>query len=168
MGKSSPTARAAIRGAVRKSDTDAAIRRLVDELGATVMLQRPERLPVLAIDRLKHRVAAEDLIETSYSDASPGTPLHGHDAVLPVWSPYKLPLEGRIAVVGPCPSVEVLKHGELGHSRAEKLLLQTLRHFGIAHNRVTQLTVVQHACVTGELATGARPGTTREIGRAHV
>jgi uracil-DNA glycosylase len=124
----------------------AAMRRLINEFGAEIVLQQNPQLPRSTAERVGQRLAVEDAV-VEWHTVSRGSrddctcnPDPEHDPILPAWSPPKLDRPGRIAVVGPVPTWEAVKHGELGWSKAERLLGQHLRHAGIAPDMVTWLT----------------------------
>ena len=64
-----------------------------------------------------------------------------HQPILPFWSPNTLERTGRIAVLGPSPTIEGQMRGELGWSRGERVIGQVLRRAGIEPEQVTWINV---------------------------
>lgn len=128
-----------------KADELRALRLLIDEMGADIIINR-RTLPTLSrAQRLTARNDLEDaardwhLMNTGTSAQCTAHPDPEHDPIMPLWSPYHLERPGRVAVVSPCPTWEAHKHGELGWSRAERLLSEHLRHAGIGRDMVSWL-----------------------------
>lgn len=134
------------------------ITRLIDEFGADIMIERRDVLPNTPRDRIALRNSAEDAITDLYANHPE---LSAVAPLLPEWSPYNLDRIGRVAVIGPCPTWEDARRGEIGHSRASKLMRSQLQHFGLLPHMVTNLHCVPHWCSAGERDN--RPPSPREL-----
>lgn len=141
-----------------KRQTINAMRLLIDQFGAQIALEHQPPLPRDKRERLGMQMAVEDhainwhterlwslddctlngginIGLVNYSGVT-DTP-HGHDPLMPQWSNIRLPRESRVAVIGPAPTFEDAEKGEVGWSRADRLLGQTLRKAGLEDGQIT-------------------------------
>lgn len=120
--------------------------RLVNELGADILVTKRTIPPLSTFERrkLRHRVeeaALDHHQERQGTTHQCITLCFDHEPIMPLWSPVTMERTGRIAVVGPSPTVEAVLKGELGWSRSERVLADALRRSGLGLDQITWLNV---------------------------
>lgn len=139
---------------MNKREERRAVARLVSELGADIMLRFCEPPELAPRQRLAKRMDVEQTMHLYGSE-------RGVDVVTPDWSPYKLDRTGRLAIIGPAPTFDDVKHNELGWDRATRTLVRELRQLEVPADHITLLTTVCHWTNNGPRSN--RPPTAREI-----
>lgn len=129
--------------------------RLIDEMGAEVMVRRRAMPEMDDVARLKARLGlerdAQELWDRDVGDSN------ATSLVFPRWSEPWLPRAGRITVVGPMPTGETVRRG-WGASRAERALAHALDAGGVRGGSITWLGASWEAA-------DDRPPTTAELAR---
>lgn len=130
-----------------------AVGRLLDTFGGDVLVDWRREADRSAGRRLRDQTAVDEMVE-----AVDGA------TVLPAWAPLRLARTGRVAIVGPSPTYEDVKHGTLGWSGASRRIHQELRTCGVRTDHVTDLSAIVHWPSNGPRS--QRPPTTRELTQA--
>lgn len=99
---------------------------LIDAFDADIMINYQPQPPM----SMTQRVSAQFTVEDNSTRRDP-------TAIPPWWAHHRLPREGRVAVVGPCPDEREVAHSELGWSRASQAVQRALQHAGVHKDRVT-------------------------------
>lgn len=127
----------------RVRETRRAVGRLIDNFGATVLVQLDTPEEMSWIGRLKLRIEAEERVE--FCTACPLHRSRGGDTetpLTPYWSPYRLSRAGRVAVITDAPTMQEHTAGELGHGPLFQTVRAELRQNGIDPDHITYLTTV--------------------------
>lgn len=142
--------------ATKRQET-AALRRLIDQLGADIVLQKADASPRDRGERLGPRIAADDRC-----DACEACDLRGgcKRPLTPIWPQARLDRAGRVAVIGEAPSWEEERAGALDHGRAGSVLARTMAGAGVPADRVTYLTAV--ACWPNNGPRASKPPTLQQ------
>lgn len=149
----------------------AAIRRLIDQFDADILLKRQPQLPRDSRYRAQSRRQLEDeALEWHHLRTHTINPCTvntepTHNPIMPAWSDYRLDPPGRIAVIGPAPSWEDARHGELGWSRSARLLEDVLRKAGVGREHITWISACW--CWPDDGPKGNRPPTVQELDLWH-
>lgn len=122
-----------------KAEDLRALRLLIDTFDADIIFSLKDQPELTPARRALNRGYVEDdaLLWHEHHMSCATDPRDGHQPIMPLWSPYRLPRPGRVAVIGPCPTWDAVKHGGLGWSRAERMLSDQLRGAGIGRDMVT-------------------------------
>lgn len=140
-----------------------ALELVLEAFGPDALVQRLDTRPMTPAERLRARLAAEACVEGCTACA-----LHAarggacERPLVPLWSPHRLPAEGRVAVLVDAPTIEEHRAGQLGRGPLWRVVRQALTDGGIAPERISYLTTVACTPLTQTLRDVARVPPARE------